>query len=59
MRYDLYYIKHMSVWFDLKILIDTVKVVLLGRESATSATTHAAAREGTAHPARRGRDSAA
>jgi exopolysaccharide biosynthesis polyprenyl glycosylphosphotransferase len=27
-RYDLYYIKHMSVWLDLRILIDTVKTVL-------------------------------
>lgn len=31
MRYDLYYIKHMSFWFDLRILIDTVKIVLFGR----------------------------
>lgn len=29
MRYDLYYVKHMSPWFDLRILIDTVKIVLL------------------------------
>jgi lipopolysaccharide/colanic/teichoic acid biosynthesis glycosyltransferase len=27
-RYDLYYIKHMSVWLDLRILLDTVKTVL-------------------------------
>ena len=32
MRYDLYYVKHMSPWFDLRILIDTVKIVLLGRD---------------------------
>jgi exopolysaccharide biosynthesis polyprenyl glycosylphosphotransferase len=31
MRYDLYYIKHMSLRFDLRILIDTVKIVLFGR----------------------------
>ena len=30
-RYDLYYIKHMSLWFDLRILVDTVKIVLFGR----------------------------
>jgi hypothetical protein len=30
MRYDLYYVKHVSVWLDLRILIDTVKVVLFG-----------------------------
>lgn len=29
LAYDLFYIKSMSVWFDLSILIDTVKVVLL------------------------------
>jgi lipopolysaccharide/colanic/teichoic acid biosynthesis glycosyltransferase len=27
-RYDLYYIKHMSLWLDLRILFETVKVVL-------------------------------
>jgi lipopolysaccharide/colanic/teichoic acid biosynthesis glycosyltransferase len=32
-RYDLYYIKHMSLWFDLLILFDTVKIVLFGRGS--------------------------
>jgi exopolysaccharide biosynthesis polyprenyl glycosylphosphotransferase len=34
MRHDLYYIKHMSPWLDLRILWETVKTVLLGRESA-------------------------
>ncbi|HEY2946034.1 MAG TPA: sugar transferase [Vicinamibacteria bacterium] len=33
MRYDLYYIKHMSAWLDLRILFATVKIVLRGRES--------------------------
>ena len=28
LRYDLYYIKHLSVFFDLTIVFDTVKVVL-------------------------------
>ena len=36
MRYDLYYIKHMSFWFDLRILLDTVKVVLSGVGDVTS-----------------------
>jgi lipopolysaccharide/colanic/teichoic acid biosynthesis glycosyltransferase len=36
MRYDLYYIKHFSVWFDLRILADTVKIVLFGRGSRTT-----------------------
>jgi exopolysaccharide biosynthesis polyprenyl glycosylphosphotransferase len=30
MRYDLYYIKHMSLGMDLRILLDTVRAVLLG-----------------------------
>jgi sugar transferase (PEP-CTERM system associated) len=29
LQYDLFYIKWFSIWFDLSILIDTVKVVLL------------------------------
>jgi exopolysaccharide biosynthesis polyprenyl glycosylphosphotransferase len=33
MRYDLYYIKHLSLAFDLRILFDTVKTVLFGSES--------------------------
>jgi exopolysaccharide biosynthesis polyprenyl glycosylphosphotransferase len=33
MRYDLYYIKHRSFWLDLRILLETVRIVLLGRES--------------------------
>ena len=31
LRYDLYYIKHLSIVFDLTIVIDTVKVILLRR----------------------------
>jgi sugar transferase (PEP-CTERM system associated) len=30
-RYDLHYIKHLSLGLDLRILIDTVKIVLFGR----------------------------
>jgi sugar transferase (PEP-CTERM system associated) len=29
LEYDLFYIKRLSIWFDLSILLDTVKVVLL------------------------------
>jgi exopolysaccharide biosynthesis polyprenyl glycosylphosphotransferase len=32
MRYDLYYIKHMSAWLDLRILCQTIRTVLAGRE---------------------------
>jgi sugar transferase (PEP-CTERM system associated) len=31
LRYDLYYIKHLSVAFDLSIVFDTVKVILFGK----------------------------
>jgi sugar transferase (PEP-CTERM system associated) len=31
LRYDLYYIKHQSIIFDLTIVIDTVKVILSGK----------------------------
>jgi sugar transferase (PEP-CTERM system associated) len=31
LRYDLYYIKHLSIIFDLTIVIDTVKVIILGK----------------------------
>lgn len=33
MRYDLFYIKHRSVGLDLRILFETVKIVLFGRGS--------------------------
>jgi lipopolysaccharide/colanic/teichoic acid biosynthesis glycosyltransferase len=34
MRYDLYYIKHMSAWLDLRILFETVRTVLAGGRTA-------------------------
>ncbi len=33
MCYDLYYIKYFSVWLDIRILLKTIKVVILGQES--------------------------
>ena len=36
MRYDLYYIKHLSFWFDCRILFDTVKIVLFDRPSVAA-----------------------
>jgi len=44
LRYDLYYVKHMSLWFDLRILFNTVKIVVLGRRSTTAAIWPGAAR---------------
>jgi lipopolysaccharide/colanic/teichoic acid biosynthesis glycosyltransferase len=31
LRYDLYYIKNLSLGFDLTIMFDTVKVILFGK----------------------------
>ena len=31
LRYDPYYIKHLSIFFDLTIVLDTVKVILFGK----------------------------
>ncbi|MBI3302445.1 MAG: exopolysaccharide biosynthesis polyprenyl glycosylphosphotransferase [Deltaproteobacteria bacterium] len=40
MRYDLFYIKNLSLWLDLRILIDTVKIILFGQgKQARSETT--------------------
>src|SRR5262249_36336854 len=44
LRYDLYYVKHMSLWFDLRILLDTVKIVVLGRGATIAALRPDAAR---------------
>lgn len=40
LRYDLYYIKHLSVWLDIRILCETVKIVFLGcgSEDASAGT---------------------
>ena len=44
MRYDLYYIKHRSLGLDLRILAETLKVVLFGKDAAVAAQAAAAAR---------------
>jgi len=38
LRYDLYYIKYLSIWLDLRILFETVKIVLLGHEMPEDGT---------------------
>ena len=43
LRYDLYYIKHQSLWLDLRILFDTVKIVLAGSRSGAHEADHAIA----------------
>lgn len=32
LRFDLYYIKHYSLWLDARILLETIKVVIMGHE---------------------------
>ena len=38
LRYDLYYVKHLSLVFDLTIVVDTVKVILFGKGRSMSET---------------------
>jgi exopolysaccharide biosynthesis polyprenyl glycosylphosphotransferase len=40
LRYDLYYIKHMSLWLDLRIMIDTLKILLCSPGSQDQETDH-------------------
>jgi exopolysaccharide biosynthesis polyprenyl glycosylphosphotransferase len=49
-KYDLYYVKHMSLRLDLQILMETVKIVLRGKESAHAAVARRAA-PAPSHPA--------
>jgi exopolysaccharide biosynthesis polyprenyl glycosylphosphotransferase len=44
-RYDLYYVKHMSLAFDLWILFDTIKTCFLGRGAAAAVVPTPAASE--------------
>jgi lipopolysaccharide/colanic/teichoic acid biosynthesis glycosyltransferase len=37
LRYDLYYIKHLSLALDLRILLDTLKTVVFGRGARSAA----------------------
>jgi exopolysaccharide biosynthesis polyprenyl glycosylphosphotransferase len=46
LRYDLYYIKHFSLWLDMRILFETVKVVLLGHRRLTRDVEMAPAMDG-------------
>lgn len=38
LEYDLYYLKHMSIMFDLLIILDTIRTVLLGGNKRSDAT---------------------
>ncbi|MBI4609198.1 MAG: sugar transferase [Candidatus Rokubacteria bacterium] len=47
MRYDLYYIKHMSLWLDLRIVFETVRVILLGHGAEAAAASRREVPAGT------------
>src|SRR6185503_1531780 len=51
MKYDLYYVKHMSLRLDLQTLLETVKIVLRGRESAAEPARARAAAAAALRPA--------
>ena len=40
-RYDLYYVKHMSLWLDVYILFETVRAVIAGQGIGTPRATTA------------------
>jgi hypothetical protein len=46
LRYDLYYIKHYSVWLDMRIMFETIKVVLLGHRRLDQAQKGGATMDG-------------
>jgi exopolysaccharide biosynthesis polyprenyl glycosylphosphotransferase len=52
MRYDLYYIKHMSALLDVRILLLTIQAVLSGRESPDAAAAPSGPADPYAPPAR-------
>ena len=33
MRYDFYYLSHLSVWFDIQILFETCRIILSGHRN--------------------------
>jgi exopolysaccharide biosynthesis polyprenyl glycosylphosphotransferase len=43
LRYDLHYIKHMSVWLDVQIAFETVAVMVRGKSSQRAEPVHSAA----------------
>jgi exopolysaccharide biosynthesis polyprenyl glycosylphosphotransferase len=46
MRYDLYFIKHLGLGLELRILFDTIKTVLFGRGAQEAETDHGLAQRG-------------
>lgn len=50
LRYDLYYVKHLSPWLDLRILLETIGVLLRGHVAEDAASVDAGA-DASLHPA--------
>ena len=48
LRYDLYYVKHMSPWLDLRILLETIGVLLRGHVAEDAASADAVTAVGPA-----------
>lgn len=48
LRYDLYYVKHMSPWLDLRIVLETIGVLLRGRAAGDAASADVVAAVGPA-----------
>jgi exopolysaccharide biosynthesis polyprenyl glycosylphosphotransferase len=53
MCYDLYYIKYVSLWMDVQILLKTIKVVILGQECKQASLDQAHAPKPDVRPERR------
>jgi exopolysaccharide biosynthesis polyprenyl glycosylphosphotransferase len=52
LRYDLYYVKHMSPWLDLRVLVETFRVLVCGRGAEETPAAEATAPVGRARPFR-------
>lgn len=48
-RYDFYYLKHLSVWLDIRILVETVRIVVSGHRSVPDEIEEASAEAVDAH----------
>ena len=48
-RYDFYYLKHLSVWLDVRILLETVRIIVVGHRSVPDELEEASAEAVDAH----------
>ena len=48
-RYDFYYVKHLSVWLDVRILFETVRIIVSGHRSVPDEIEKASAEAVEAH----------